>query len=91
MAQLIGLHHNTNANGELTTTLHLADDFNVYYSNEEAGRSCVGKKVETIYVGTYDCTNLKVGMEIEVLYDKAVSTAKGIYQPIKRIVVLSKP
>lgn len=88
---IMGMNFNVNANGEPTTTLHLSDEFNSYYNNAEAGRSCVGKKVETIYVGTYDCTNLKVGMEVEVLYDKAVSTAKGIYQPIKRIVVLSKP
>lgn len=91
MAQIIGIQKNMNANGDPTTTLHVAEDFNDYFNNPEAGRSCVGKKAESIYVGTYDCTNLKVGMEVEVLYDKAISTAKGMFQPIKRITVLSKP
>ena len=83
-----GISRATNAQGKVTTTLHLTDDFNSYYSNSEAGRSCEGKKVETIYAGTIDCSAVKVGMEIEVIYDKAVATAKGIYQPIKRIDII---
>jgi len=55
-------------------------------------RSCVWQKVDSIYVGhyDYDCSGLKVGQEIEVLYDRAVSTRNGVYQPIKRIEVVSK-
>lgn len=47
----------------------------------------MGQRVESIYVGHYDCSGLKVGQEIDVLYDKAVSTKNGVYQPIKRIEV----
>ena len=83
-----GISRATNAQGKVTTTLHLSDNFNSYYTNAEAGRSCDGKKVETIYAGTVDCSAVKVGMEIEVIYDKAVATAKGIYQPIKRIDII---
>lgn len=85
---IIGMNYTVNSNGVQTTTLHLADEFNAYYSNEEAGRGCVGKKVENVYVGDYDCSNLKVGMEIEIYYDKAVTTSKGTFQPIKKIEIL---
>lgn len=47
------------------------------------------KKVETIYVGDYNCSSIKVGMDIDVNYDKAVKTATGIYQPVKNIVILN--
>ena len=90
MAQIIGIQKNMNANGDPTTTLHVAEEFNDYFNKPEAGRSCVGQKAESIYVGTYDCTNLKVGMEIDICYDKMISTAKGSYQPIKRIDILTK-
>ena len=46
------------------------------------------KKVESIYVGSIDCSALRVGQEIEVLYEKAITTAKGTFQPIKRIEVI---
>ena len=85
---VVGIHKNTNAQGEVVATLHVTDEFNSYYHNAEAGRSCEGKKTETIYAGTVDCSAVKVGMNIEVIYDKAVATAKGIYQPIKRIEIL---
>ena len=49
----------------------------------------MGQKVETIYVGEYDCTSLKIGMEIDISYEKAMKTANGIYQPVKKIVVLN--
>lgn len=82
---IIGMHFSTNANGETITTLHVTDDFDSYYRNPEAGRGCVGHKVETIYVGSFDVSNLKVGMNIEIAYDKAISTKRGIYQQIKKI------
>lgn len=86
--KLIGLHFTTSENGQKNTTLQVVDDYNPYYENAEAGRGCIGKKVESIYVGNIDCSALKVGQEIEVLYDKAITTSKGTFQPIKRIDVL---
>lgn len=87
---ILGINYTTNNNGGKNTTVQVADEFNAYYNNLEAGRGCVGQKVEPIYVGDYDCTGLKVGMQVEIIYDKAISTKNGIYQPIKRIEVLSK-
>lgn len=87
---IIGMNQSKNAEGGYNTTLHVADDFNAYYQNTEAGRRCAGQKVDTIYVGNFDCSALKVGMCIEIAYDKAISTKNGIYQPIKRIDVISK-
>lgn len=83
------MHYSTNQNGIRTTTLHTADSFNSYYTNADAGRGCVGQKVETVYVGDYDCSALKIGMEVDISYDKAIKTASGIFQPIKQIKVLS--
>lgn len=87
---IVGMHSSINKNGVKTTTLHTADDFNGYYTDEAAGRSCVGQKVEAIYVGEYDCSTLKPGMQIDIAYDKAITTNKGIYQPIKKIYVIAK-
>ncbi len=87
--KILGMNF-TNTNGHRTTTIHVAEEFNAYYSNVEAGRGCVGMKVESVYVGDYDCSALKVGMDIDILYDKAITTAKGTFQPIKRIDVVSK-
>lgn len=87
--KLIGLNYSTNAEGRKVSTLHVADDFNSYYTNAEAGRGCTGQKVDSVYVGDFDCSNLKVGMDIDILYDKAIVTAKGkAFQPIKRIDIL---
>ena len=44
--------------------------------------------VERIYVGAYDCSKIKVGMLIDISYDKAITTSKGTYQPIKRIDII---
>lgn len=87
---VLGMSHTINAKGETTTTLHVSDEFSQFHADIKAGRSCVGKRVETIYAGTYNCTALKVGMEIEVMYDKAITTAKGVFQPVKHIDILSK-
>lgn len=85
--RLMGMNYTTNDNGVKYTTLHGYDEFNSYFSNAEAGRGCLGKKAESIYVGDYDCSDLKPGMDIEILYDKAISTKNGFYQPVKKIVV----
>jgi len=87
--RILGINSTRNE-GRITTTLHVAGDFPDYYSSPEEGRTCVGQRVDSIYVGPYDCTGLKVGMEVEIYYDKAVSTKNGVYQPIKRIEVVSK-
>ncbi|MDD6072380.1 MAG: hypothetical protein PUC12_16450 [Clostridiales bacterium] len=70
------------------TTLQVADEYNSYYNNPTAGRGCVGQKVESIYVGDIDCSDLKVGMEIDITYGKAIATKTGFYQPVKDIIVL---
>lgn len=87
---LIGKHYSTNANGERVTTLHVSDDFNSYYENRDAGRGCEGQKVDTIYVGTYDVSSLKIGMMIDISYEKAISTSKGTFQSVKRIDIVGK-
>lgn len=85
---IVGISGTKNANGEMTSTLHVTDEFQSYYNDKESGRSCVGKRTESIYVGHYDISNLKVGMEIEVLYGKAISGRNGTYQPVARIDIL---
>ena len=87
---ILGMNQSRNADGEWITTLQVADDYNAYYSNAEEGRKCVGQKVDSIYVGTYDVSALKVGMNIEILYDKAISTKKGVFQSVKRIDMVAK-
>lgn len=86
--EIVGLNYSTNTKGNKVTTIQVLDDYNAYYNNPEGGRGCIGKKADSVYVGEYDCSELKVGMHIDVLYDKAVTTAKGSFQPIKKIEVL---
>lgn len=88
--RLVGKHCTINARGERLVTLHCLDQFDSFYKNVEAGRECQGEKVETVYVGAYDTSNLKPGMEIEIIYDKAIKTAKGMFQPIRRIDIINK-
>ena len=63
--EIVGLHFTTSANGQKNTTLQVVDDYNPYYENAEVGRGCIGKKVESIYVGNIGCSALQVGQEIE--------------------------
>lgn len=87
--KLLGISYTTNPIGEIVSTLHLVADFEAYYSNKEAGRGCIGNKVETVYVGNYDCSTLSVGDEIDIFYDRAVTTKKGgTFQPIKYIEII---
>lgn len=88
--KILGMNFSTNANGEKATTLHVAEEFNAYYTNNEAGRGCIGMKADSVYVGKYDCSGLKIGMDIDILYDKAITTAKGTFQTIKRIDIMNK-
>lgn len=85
---VVGINFAVNQHGERTSTLHVVDDFEAFYNNEETGRSCIGQKCETIYVGTTDVSNIEVGSIIDVFYDKAVQTKNGLYQPVKSIKVL---
>ena len=48
-----------------------------YYNDPEKGSSCVGQRVGSIYVGDYDRTAIKPGMEVEIYYDKAVPTKEA--------------
>ncbi len=89
--KIIGIHYTVNDDGVQKSTLHVISEFDTFYSDSDGKRGCVGHKAESIYVGEYDVTNLKVGMQIDVLYDRAISTRNGTYQPIKRIDVLSTP
>lgn len=85
---LVGYNYTTNAKGGKNTTLQVTEDYNEYYSNSEASRGCMGVKVDSIFVGDIDCSTLKIGMDIDILYDKAITTKKGTFQPIKRIDIL---
>lgn len=84
-----GIEVRESTSGRVNTVLHGTSPFSEYQDNPEEGRSCIGRKAEAVYVGTYDCSAIKVGMEIEIYYDKAISTSKGTFQPIKRIEVIS--
>lgn len=89
MMTVVGINRTVTANGEIHTTLHVTEDFDSYYTNPEAGRSCEGKKVVSIYVGAYDCSKIKPHMNIDISYERAITTAKGTYSPIKRIDIIS--
>lgn len=86
--KLVGINYTLNENGVRTTTLHVNEDFEVYYTSGNTNRGCQGVRASSIYVGTYDCSALKIGMNIEVLYDRAITTSRGTFQPIKRIEIL---
>lgn len=76
------------SNSRKATTLHLLGDFDAYQDNPSAGRTCVGKKAESVYVGDYDCSSLEVGQIVEIYYGKAITTAKGTFQPVTLIRVI---
>lgn len=86
--EIIGISRCKNSRGQVTTTLHLADQFPAYFEDPSTGRSCFGRQVQTVFLNTYDASELEVGMEIDVYYDKAVTTAKGTFQTIKKIDII---
>ena len=53
---IVGKNSTTNASGEINTTLQVLEEYESYYNNREAGRTCEGPRPESIYEGTYDCT-----------------------------------
>lgn len=87
---VVGINSTTNESGVKNSTLQLLEEYDSFYNNPAAGRSCIGKKASSVYVGGYDVSNLKIGMEIEIYYDKAITTAKGTFQQVKLIETLSK-
>ena len=76
--------------GKNSTTLHVVGDFDAYQLNPDSGYICQGQTAESIYVGGHDCSGLEVGQEIEIYYGKAITTAKGTFQPVALIRVLSE-
>lgn len=88
--KIVGMSQTIQPDETEVTTLHVTEEFDSYFSNPEKGRKCSGLKVNSIYVGRYDCSALKVGMEIEIYYDRAVTSQKGTYQAVKKIEILSK-
>lgn len=88
--KIVGISY-TIKNGERKSTLEVTEPYDSYFQNAEAGRYAIGEKVESIYVGSLDCSQLKVGMDIELIYGRMRTLADGTaYQPIKRIDVLTK-
>ncbi len=86
--EIVGISYATNTKGTRNATIYVVKEFDDYYKSTDGSRDFVGKKVEAIYVGSYDISDLEIGMEIEIFYDKAVVTAKGTFQTVKKIIVL---
>lgn len=87
--KILGISFSKNKTDDKVYTLYVTEPFDSYYKNEDGSRDCEGLKAYNIYAGTYDCDGLKPGMEIDISYDKAISTKNGVFQPIKKIEVLS--
>lgn len=88
--QIVGITHAPNSKGERTSTIHVLSDFPEHNNAPEQGRFCQGKQASSVYVGTYDVSHLKLGMEIDIFYDKAFETKSGTYSPVKLIQVINK-
>lgn len=89
MSKLIGVQYSTNPKGEKIATLHLAEEFKPYYKDRASGRDCIGRKAESVYVGTCDVSRLRVGMDVKVCYGKAMLLSNGkIYQPVHGVEIL---
>lgn len=86
---IVGISVNESSD-KTATTLYVLSNFDSYFNNPESGRSCEGQKAESIYVGNYDCSDLELGQEIEVFYGKAITTAKGTFQPVALIRIFSE-
>lgn len=86
---IVGINSTTNSKGTVST-IHVVDEFASYYNSPKDGRACTGQQASSIYVGNYDCSGLKVGSNIDIFYEKAVQTSKGVFQPIKKIMILDK-
>lgn len=91
--KIIGINFTKTEDGKINATLHVSEEFPEYYKNPEKGRSCIGQRTDSIYVGDFDPATLRTlrpGMEVEIYYDKAVTSSKGTFQSVKKIEVISK-
>lgn len=70
--KIVGIVQGKSKAGLPVYTLHTVSPFDDYFNSPENGRKCDGMKAESIYVGAYDCANLKVGQEIEIYFDQAI-------------------
>lgn len=86
--KIIGISSTTNEAGEKSYMLYITEPFPAYANDAEKGRQANGSKAEGLYLGKYDCSKLKVGDEIEVYFDKAVTTKTGTFQPVKKIEII---
>ena len=83
--KVVGMNYSVKANGKVTT-LYVEQDFEPFYKDEDGTKGFVGKRAESIYAGYYDCSKFKVGDEIEIYYDKAMTLKSGkTFQTIKKI------
>lgn len=87
--KVVGISYSESSNGKRSTTLYCLNAFDAYQDNPEAGRFCEGEKAESVYVGNYDCSEIEIGSEIEIYYGKAITTAKGTFQPVTLIRIIS--
>lgn len=89
MFKVLGKNCSTKNDGTINTTLHLSTQFSDYYNSPEDNRFCEGQMVESVYVGSFDCSKIPVGAEIEILYEKAVPLKSGgFFQPIADIKIM---
>ena len=86
--KILGISQITGNDGITKSTLHVSDDFGAYLNDASQGRVAKGQSCEAIYVGSVDVSNLKVGDTIEILYDRAVKTKDGFFQPVKAVRVV---
>lgn len=87
--KIIGKCWSTKTDGTTNTTLQVVESFSDYYKDSTVGRFCEGENCDSIYVGSYDCSKIPIGAEVEIMYGKAMQTKTGgIYQPVKEIKIL---
>lgn len=75
-----------NNNGK--STLYVSHEPESYYNDQANGRIFQGRFVKSLYIGSYDISNLKVGSIIEIYYGEPKSTKNGTYAPVKKIEVI---
>lgn len=89
MAKVIGKKFYKSKKGEIVTTLYLAEDFPAYAAGDGKEKGCCGMQVLSVYAGAYDCSNIKPGMNVDILYGAVVTLSDGkTFQPVKKIDLL---
>ena len=88
--ELIGLSWSLNGHGNKVYTLHVAEEYGAYFKDAANGRGCMGMRTEEVYAGTVDCSYLKPGMQIDILFDRAITTSKGTFQAVKRVEIIEE-